>query len=52
MLATGKPLCGKWMPKAQDYCGRGPDHGGDCSSPKYMENQRAAKRAQERPYDP
>lgn len=44
--------CGKWMPRARTYCGRTPNHGGDCKSPEFMERQRAAKRALERPYDP
>jgi hypothetical protein len=45
--------CGKWMPIAQDYCGRGAGHpAGRCRSRKAMESQRAQKRALDRPYDP
>lgn len=35
-----KPTCGKWMPRQQVHCARGPDHPPPCASPEAMERQR------------
>jgi hypothetical protein len=32
MSASGKPTCGKWMPKAKATCARRPDHPGKCAT--------------------
>jgi hypothetical protein len=47
-----RELCGKWMPRAKDYCARTPDHRGIHRPPDYMQRQRARVRAADRPYDP
>lgn len=42
-------LCGKWMPRKDVQCARRAGHKGDCSSPEYMERQRAYKRVSRGP---
>jgi hypothetical protein len=52
MAASGQPtddeVCGKWMPRAKDYCARGPSHPVPCKSPEAMERQRQ-RSAERRP---
>lgn len=46
MPDSAKPTCGKWMPRKQTYCARGPGHPPPCATPEAMERQR--QRAAER----
>ena len=46
MSASDQPTCGKWMPRANAYCARGPGHPPPCATPEAMERQR--KRAADR----
>ena len=49
MSATEQPTCGKWMPRAEAYCARGPGHPpGQCASPDAMEAHRVRRRARVR----
>lgn len=49
MSASDKPTCGKWMPRAEAYCARGPGHTpGLCASPDSMQAQRVRGRARVR----
>lgn len=48
MPASEEPTCGKWMPRARDYCARGPGHAPPCHSPARMEKQRVGRRARVR----
>ena len=52
MSASGKAICGKFMPRAKVPCARTPGHGGPCASARSMEAHRQRRAARERPYDP
>lgn len=43
---TGAAVCGKWMPRKQTHCARGPGHPPPCATPEAMQRQR--ERAAER----
>jgi Recombination endonuclease VII len=40
--------CGKWMPRKQASCARGPNHGGACATAEAMENHRVRRRGRMR----
>ncbi len=43
MPASGQPTsdrCGKWMPRAKDYCGRSPDHKAECRTAVALADRR------------
>jgi hypothetical protein len=44
MSVSGQPTggrCGKWMPRARDYCGRMPGHRGECRTVAALADRRA-----------
>jgi hypothetical protein len=43
MESATEKLCGKWMPRARDYCARKPDHQAECRTAKALEDHREAK---------
>jgi hypothetical protein len=51
MSVGGQPTgdrCRKWMPRAKDYCGRIPGHGGECRTPAALADRRAVLTARRR----
>lgn len=47
---TAKSLCGKWMPRKQTFCAKGPNHESPCASPESMERARRWNAARTRLY--
>jgi hypothetical protein len=45
MTVNDKPSCGKWMPRAKEYCARRPGHTEDCRTEKALESSRAPRSA-------
>jgi hypothetical protein len=44
MSASGQPTgdrCGKWMPRAKDYCARMPGHGSECRTAAALADRKA-----------
>jgi hypothetical protein len=39
--AVDRPVCGKWMPRADTHCARQPGHPPSCATPEAMARQRA-----------
>jgi len=54
MPGSDQSTCGKWMPRANSYCARGPGHPPPCATPEAMERQRqrAADRRPDRVVGP
>jgi hypothetical protein len=44
MPDPSRPTCGRWMPNARDYCGRGPGHKQGCRTRATMDAETERRR--------